>query len=347
MDIKRLRRKVNNREHIRWLINHPLASKMRRFLLTYGYLLNEENIREILISPVGYILIETMAAYVPSDMLDELPTSVLSYTLICHRLSRKQIEERKILNEIYAMTHYNMFELCACVNIPERQLGDSLVRMIAGRRLYNHVIKNGAPLESAPYVFKHVIPYINARQMHRLISSFWKQYKKTMRAARDYDVIYTADSAIGWYAPASTCKTFAALLPYTSLVSARDAIRFAHIMLTRYDHIAGHIMRDFPVHIDKYLSFLPHHRLMYLLINWAANNGAAKFPAWRSNTVKRLSDCLSTMMRRGRLCARMPDRLRIKTGLAFPDVIRHTIFTRQEMTKLAALRGIDKIGCDR
>jgi len=344
MNIARLKQKVNDKARIKRLIHTTAHGSLRKFLLSYGYLLNKENIREIVCSFGRETIINVMLAYVTDDILDSLHIPTILHTpQLVRRLSRKQIGSYRPINDIRAASHYTSKELCAVIkNYPPSLKYDWIVPAIGARRLYKYIIKEDCSLEVAPYVFNYIVPYANATQIRRLINHFWKQYRKIMESVRTYKVTY--EEVAGNH---EVCWIFLSLLPHMSVVSWQYAVRFAHIMLTGMDHSTRCIIKRFPLNIGQSLNFLPHHQLMYMLLSWAANIDEFAHKIWpNSPTATTLRNCVAAMMRRGRLCARMPAALRFKVGTAFPEIIDRKIFTRTEIAKLKVIKGIDRVGCD-
>jgi len=341
MNISRLLKRANDKESIRKLLCAATEAPLHAFLMSHGYLLTEENIRSIFTSARVNIAAEIMGAYMPDDVLDKMQNATLiSAPQLLRRLSRKQLKERMIINDVRITSHRTATELCAIIKnyIPSLK-NDYPVTAIAARKLYSYCIKNDCPLDVAPYMFKYVMPYANRAQMRRLISHFWQQYQKMNEEARQYDISYRLEHST------ELCNTFLSLLPCISIVSPRDAVRFAHIMLTTYDCVSQRIIKRFPMGADRRLYFLPHHRLMYLLLSWAANIGMATSVLWPSSpTLKELNDCIAAMMRLGSLYARMPSALRLRMGMAFPGIVNCRLFTRAEVSKLKVIKGIDKVG---
>ena len=343
MNIARLKEKVNNKSRIKGLIYATTHDSLRKFLLSYGYLLNKENIREILLSSGREVITDVMLAYVTDDILDGLHIPTILHTpQLARRLSRKQIGSYRPINNIRAASHYTSKELCAVIkNYPPSLKYDWIVPAIGARRLYKYIIKEDCSLEIAPYVFNYIVPYASAPQIRRLINHFWKPYRKIMESARTYKVTY---EIAGNH---EVRQIFSSLLPHMSVVSWQYAVRFAHIMLTGMDHSTRCIIKQFPLDVGQLLNFLPHHQLMYMLLSWAANIDEFVHKIWPNNpTAVSLRNCVAAMMRRGRLCARMPAALRFKVGTAFPAIIDRKIFTRAEIAKLKVAKGIGRVGCD-
>ena len=339
MNIPQLLKQVNDKARIKELIYSP-SRVLREFLMSYGYLLSEENIRDIFTSIGITVIADIMSAYTPDDILDDLHISTILQTpQLVRRLSRKQIKERASITDLRTSSHYTATELCAVIKNCSLPLkNDYPFTAIAARKLYSYVVKNGCSLETAPYVFKYVMPYANRPQMHRLISRLWQEYRKMSKATLDYEIGYTFEGNT------EICNAFISALPHTSMVSSRDAVRFAHIMLTAHDHTRRRIIKRVPIGLAQALDFLPHHKLMYLLIFWTAG-AAGTGVLWPEDSIaSAIGRYVAAMMRLGHLCARMPSALRLKVGIAFPGIVNRRMFTRAEISKLAVIRGISNVG---